>query len=87
MYQRQDQFLEWPAGCVDNKGAVMFQQNAGAVDRAVRIILGLVLISLVFIGPKTAWGWLGLIPLLTGIFGYCALYSVLGIRTCPAKRA
>ncbi|AHM03324.1 DUF2892 domain-containing protein [Maritalea mobilis] len=60
-------------------------RNEGTIDRALRIIAGLVLISLVFVGPQTAWGWVGLVPLLTGALGYCPLYSVLGINTCGMK--
>ncbi len=56
--------------------------NEGTADRGIRIVVGLVLVALVFIGPKTAWGWLGLLPLLTGISGWCPAYSLLGIRTC-----
>ncbi|HRD28513.1 MAG TPA: DUF2892 domain-containing protein [Caulobacter sp.] len=61
--------------------------NEGAVDRVLRIIVGLVVLSLAFVGPKTAWGYLGAIPLLTGIVGFCPLYAVLGINTCKAPRA
>ncbi|MFN3147177.1 MAG: DUF2892 domain-containing protein [Paracoccaceae bacterium] len=61
-------------------------RNEGTIDRAARIILGLVLISLVFIGPATPWGWVGIIPLATGLVGYCPLYSVLGLNTCPMKK-
>ncbi|WP_333711859.1 YgaP family membrane protein [Yoonia sp.] len=57
-------------------------RNEGTIDRAVRIIVGLVLISLVFVGPQTAWGWVGVIPLVTGAIGTCPLYRVLGINTC-----
>jgi len=60
--------------------------NEGAIDRAVRVVLGLVLISLVYVGPKTPWGWIGILPLATGLVGFCALYAVLGISTCPVKR-
>jgi hypothetical protein len=60
-------------------------RNEGTIDRVLRVILGLVLISLVFVGPQTVWGWVGVVPLLTGLVGYCPLYSVLGIRTCPMK--
>lgn len=60
-------------------------RNEGTIDRALRIIAGLVLISLVFIGPQTAWGWVGLVPLLTGLVGICPLYSLLGINTCALK--
>lgn len=60
-------------------------RNVGGVDRVLRIILGLVLIALVFVGPQTPWGWLGLIPLATGIVGFCGLYSLIGVRTCPSR--
>jgi hypothetical protein len=56
--------------------------NESKFDRAVRILIGFALLSLVFIGPKTAWGFLGAIPLLTGFVGFCPLYRVLGISTC-----
>lgn len=56
--------------------------NVGGIDRILRVIVGLVILSLVFIGPQTPWAWLGLIPLLTGVFGYCALYSIIGFKTC-----
>ena len=61
-------------------------RNEGNLDRTLRIILGLVLLSLVFIGPQTLWGLIGLVPLVTGLIGSCPVYSVLGISTCPAKR-
>jgi hypothetical protein len=61
-------------------------RNEGTLDRALRIIAGLVLISLVFIGPQTPWGWVGLVPLVTGLVGMCPLYSILGINTCPMKK-
>jgi len=63
----------------------MFAKNEGSIDRAVRIVLGLVLLSLVFVGPKTWLGLLGLVPLLTGALGSCPLYSLLGISSCPLK--
>jgi hypothetical protein len=59
--------------------------NEGTIDRALRIIAGLGLLSLVFVGPQTPWGWIGLVPLVTGLVGYCPVYSILGIRTCPLK--
>lgn len=55
------------------------------VERVIRVVIGAVLVSLVFIGPKTAWGWIGLVPILTGATGLCPLYTVLGISTCPKK--
>lgn len=60
-------------------------RNEGTLDRALRIILGLVLLSLVFVGPQTNWGWVGIIPLATGLLGSCPLYSILGLNTCPLK--
>ena len=60
-------------------------QNVGGIDRILRIIVGLGLISLVFIGPQTTWGWLGLIPLGTALLGWCPPYALLGISTCPRK--
>lgn len=60
-------------------------RNEGNIDRALRIIVGLVLIALVFVGPQTPWGWVGLIPLLTGLVGMCPLYALIGINTCPRR--
>ena len=59
--------------------------NEGTIDRAVRVIVGLALISLVFVGPQTAWGWIGVVPLLTGIVGWCPAYTLLGVNTCPKR--
>ena len=56
-------------------------RNIAAFERVARIVVGLLLLVLVFAGPRTAWGYLGLIPLLTGVFGYCPLYHALGIST------
>lgn len=57
----------------------MLTRNVGSADRIFRIILGIVLLSLVFVGPRSAWGWLGLVPLITGLVSFCPLYTVLGI--------
>jgi len=59
--------------------------NEGRLDRALRVIVGLFLISLTFWGPESAWGWIGLIPLLTGLIGFCPLYSIFKISTCKVK--
>ena len=64
-----------------------FTVNEGTIDRVLRVLLGIALLSLVFFGPKTLWGLIGVIPILTGLAGFCPLYSVLGIRTCPMTRA
>jgi hypothetical protein len=58
--------------------------NIGTADRAVRVVIGIVLIALVFVGPQTPWGWIGLIPLGTALIRWCPLYRVFGIRTCSA---
>ncbi|MGQ9365640.1 YgaP family membrane protein [Azospirillum sp. ST 5-10] len=60
--------------------------NVGGVDRALRAIVGLILIALVFVGPQTPWGWIGLVPLLTAVIGYCPAYTLLGVKTCSASR-
>jgi hypothetical protein len=61
----------------------IFPRNEHAADRVIRVILGIGLLSLVWIGPQTAWGWVGLVPLVTGLVGSCPLYRILGISTCP----
>lgn len=58
-------------------------KNVGSIDRGLRIVLGLALLAIVFVGPKTPWGWIGLVPLLTAFVGSCPLYTLLGLRTCP----
>ena len=61
----------------------MLAKNVGSIDRILRIFVGLGLISLVFVGPQTPWGWVGIVPLLTAFIGFCPLYTLIGIRTCP----
>lgn len=61
--------------------------NEGAVDRILRVIVGIAVLSLAFIGPKTPWAYLGVVPLLTGLVGFCPLYALLGINTCGAPKA
>ena len=58
-------------------------RNVGNLDKVVRIVVGLALIALVFVGPKTAWGWIGLVPLLTVALSWCPLYTLIGVRTNP----
>lgn len=66
--------------------SALLAKNVGTIDRVARIALGIGLLSIAFTGPQTPWGYLGFIPLLTGAFGTCPLYSVLGFSTCPAPR-
>jgi hypothetical protein len=61
--------------------------NEHNIERVVRVLLGIGLLSLVFIGPKTLWGLIGLVPLATGLIGSCPLYTVLGISTCSMKKS
>ena len=60
----------------------MFKENVGGLDRMLRILVGMVLIALVFIGPRSPWGWLGLVPLVTGLLRTCPLYRLVGVNTC-----
>ncbi len=55
--------------------------NIGTIDRVLRIGVGLALLSLVFVGPKTMWGLVGLVPLLTALAGSCPVYSIFGLST------
>lgn len=61
--------------------------NEGTLDRALRVLVGVALLSLVFAGPKTLWGLVGVVPLLTGLVGSCPAYTLLGISTCPVKKS
>ncbi|MBF0447624.1 MAG: DUF2892 domain-containing protein [Magnetococcales bacterium] len=60
--------------------------NVGGIDRILRVIAGLVLIALVFVGPQTPWGWVGVVPLVTGLFKFCPFYPLLGLNTCPCGK-
>ncbi len=63
----------------------MLKTNVGGIDRILRIVIGVVLIALVFVGPKTAWGWIDLVPLATGLLRTCPLYSRIDISSCPRR--
>ena len=65
--------------------ANLLPTNEHPLERVLRVILGLVVLSLAFLGPKTPWGYLGLILLATGLLGSCPLYTLFGWSTCPAK--
>ncbi len=60
--------------------------NEGFVDRVLRLVVAGVLLSFVFVGPKTLWGLVGLIPLFTAAVGFCPLYRLVGISTCSPQR-
>ena len=60
--------------------------NVGGMDRILRIVAGLVLIALAVTGTVGAWGWVGVVPLLTGAAGFCPLYPLIGMNTCPMNK-
>jgi hypothetical protein len=60
--------------------------NEGMIDRSLRVVGGLVLIGLAVTGTVGVWGYIGIVPLLTGAVGMCPIYSLLGINTCPTSR-
>jgi len=60
--------------------------NEAIWDRMIRVVLGIGLLSLVFVGPRTPWGIVGVVPLLTGLVGFCPLYRILGLSTCPVSQ-
>lgn len=68
----------------------MFGKNVGSLDRILRVVLGLVVLSLFFVYPDSPWRYLaliGIVPLATGLMSTCPLYSMLGISTCPMKKS
>jgi hypothetical protein len=65
----------------------MFKTNVGGIDRALRIVAGLVLIGLTLMGTIGPWGWIGVVLLATGLLSTCPLYSIFGLNTCPMKSA
>jgi len=60
--------------------------NVGSWDRVLRVVVGLVLIGLAATGTVGLWGWIGVVPVATGLFGFCPAYTLLGIKTCPTKK-
>ena len=70
---------------MQSKENLKMPRNEGTIDRILRVIAGLVLIALTFVGPQTPLGWIGVVPLLTGLVGFCPAYMLFGLRTCPLK--
>ena len=62
-------------------------KNEGTLDRILRVIAGVVLLSLVVIGPQTMWGLIGIVPWLTGLIGFCPVYKLFGWNTCPLEKS
>ena len=63
----------------------IFPNNEHVLERAARVVLGLGVISLAFVGPATPWAWLGVVPLATGLIGSCPLYTLFGFSTCRVR--
>ena len=63
------------------------QNNVGGIDKILRIVAGLGLVGATAAGMLPAWGWIGIVPLATGLMGWCPLYPLLGLNTCPLKKA
>lgn len=61
------------------------QTNVGGIDKVLRVIVGIVLIALAATGNIGAWGWIGIVPLATGLMNFCPLYTLLGIKTCKIR--
>ena len=60
--------------------------NIGKVERIVRVVVGIGVLSLAFVGPRAAWAYLGILPLVTGLVGWCPPYALLGISTVKASK-
>ncbi len=61
-------------------------KNVGGIDKVLRIVAGLVLLGLAATGTVGAWGYIGIVPLATGLLGWCPAYTLFGIKTCPAGK-
>ena len=61
--------------------------NVGGIDKTLRIVAGVVLLVLATLGIGTPWTWIGVVPLATGLLGWCPAYTIFGFRTCPLKKA
>ncbi|MBU6504331.1 MAG: DUF2892 domain-containing protein [Betaproteobacteria bacterium] len=60
--------------------------NEGGLDRVVRVVVGLLLMGMAATGKVGAWGWIGVVPLITGLAGFCPAYKLFGFSTCPLKK-
>jgi hypothetical protein len=82
--------LPHPAGsCSVEQGdtpPIMFHTNEGGLDRTLRICIGIGALAMTQLGPQTPWGYIGIVPLITGLAGTCPVYSIFGWNTCPLKK-
>ncbi len=62
------------------------KSNSGTIDRSLRVIAGIVLVTLAATGTVGVWGWIGVVPLVTGLVGYCPIYGIFGMSTCSMKK-
>jgi Protein of unknown function (DUF2892) len=60
--------------------------NVGGIDKILRIVVGIALVAVTALGMIPVWGYIGVVPLLTGLIGWCPLYPLLGMNTCPMKK-
>ena len=72
--------LQWSPGMER-----IMKRNVGGIDRTLRVLAGLVLIALAGTGVVGAWGWIGVVPLVTGLIGWCPAYRLVGLDTCPLR--
>ena len=61
------------------------KKNAGSIDRVIRVVVGLALIGMTLTGAIGVWGWIGIVPIATAAMGFCPLYTLLGMNTCPME--
>jgi hypothetical protein len=76
-----------PPGRFTTPQEFAMKTNAGGIDRILRLVLGLVLIALTLTGTIGMWGWLGLVLVGTAAIGFCPLYPLIGVNTCPTKKS
>jgi hypothetical protein len=83
-------FMHRNSRAKDRKGTKMFKKNVGGIDRVLRIVVGLALLAGFFLNAEATYRWaylIGIVPLATGLMSSCPLYSILGLSTCPMKKA
>jgi hypothetical protein len=77
--------IVWQTDFFQQQQGAFMKTNVGGIDRLLRITLGVILVALAATGTVGIWGWLGLVPLATGLLGWCPPYTLLGINTCKNK--
>jgi hypothetical protein len=66
---------------------IIMKVNVGGIDKILRIVAGIALIAMAFFGVIGMWGYIGIVPLATGLMGWCPFYPLLGMNTCPANKS